>query len=212
MHQRKSAQFLALLGMLVGIEILLAFTPLGFIPLGFTKATTIHIPVIIGAIFLGPTGGVILGGIFGILSIISNTLTPTLTSFVFSPFVVIGDIRGNLASVIVAILPRMMIGFIAAYTYKYVKRIKQHSVLPFALAGIIGSLTNTFLVMLGIYLFFGQQYAMVKNIPLSALFGVIMGIIGINGIPEAIVAGMITVVVGRALKNIFAPLLREKIR
>ena len=67
--------------------ILMAMVPfLGYIPLGFTRATIIHIPVILGALVLGPKKGAFLGLIFGLTSLINNTMNPTVTSFVFSPF------------------------------------------------------------------------------------------------------------------------------
>ena len=71
---------------MAAVVVLLANTPLGMIQLPITKATTVHIPVILGAVVFGPMAGAILGGTFGICSLISNTLTPNLTSFAFSPF------------------------------------------------------------------------------------------------------------------------------
>ena len=68
-----------------------------------------------------------------------------------------------------------------------------------ALAGIAGSLTNTILVMGEIYLFFGKEYAAAKNFPVESLFGVIMGIVGLNGVPEAIVAAILTCAIAKAL-------------
>ena len=65
----------ALMGAIV---ILLANTPLGMIQLPVIKATTVHIPVILGAVLLGPLAGAILGGVFGVCSMISNTMAPTL--------------------------------------------------------------------------------------------------------------------------------------
>ena len=65
--------------------ILMAMVPfLGYIPLGFTRATIIHIPVILGALVLGPKKGAFLGLIFGLTSLINNTMNPTVTSFVFT--------------------------------------------------------------------------------------------------------------------------------
>ena len=191
------------MGVLLAIEIIMAFTPLGFVPLGFTKATTIHIPVVIGAIFLGPLAGAILGGAFGILSIIINTVSPALTSFVFSPFITIGGAQGNIWSLVIALVPRMLIGIVAYYSYKWVSKIDKTKVIAYATAGVVGSLTNTVLVMSGIYIFFGQQYAAAKEVTFEALFGVIMGIIGINGIPEAIVAAIIVALVCKVLKSVF---------
>ena len=203
MNKLKNTKFVTLLGVLLAIEIILAVTPIGFIPLGFTKATTVHIPVIIGAIFLGPVGGFILGSAFGILSIIMNTVSPALTSFVFSPFITVGGTSGNLWSIVVALVPRMMIGITAYYSYKWVKKWDDKGIIAYATAGIIGSLTNTILVMGGIYIFFGQQYAAAKEVAFEALFGVIIGIIGMNGIPEAIVAAIIVATLCKVLKSVF---------
>ena len=203
MNKLKNTKFVTLLGVLVAIEIILAVTPVGFIPLGFTKATTVHIPVIIGAIFLGPVGGLILGSTFGILSIIMNTVSPALTSFVFSPFITVGGTTGNLWSIVIALVPRMLIGVTAYYSYKWVKKWDDKGSIAYATAGIVGSLTNTILVMGGIYIFFGQQYAAAKEVAFEALFGVIIGIIGMNGIPEAIVAAIIVATLCKVLKRIF---------
>ena len=55
--EKKSDKVLGLvqLALFSAIIIIMAFTPfLGYIPLGFTRATIIHIPVIIGSILLGP--------------------------------------------------------------------------------------------------------------------------------------------------------------
>ena len=203
MKKSKNTKFITLMGVLLAIEIIMAFTPLGFVPLGFTKATTIHIPVVIGAIFLGPLAGAILGGAFGILSIIINTVSPALTSFVFSPFITIGGAQGNIWSLVIALVPRMLIGIVAYYSYKWVSKIDKTKVIAYATAGVVGSLTNTVLVMSGIYIFFGQQYAAAKEVTFEALFGVIMGIIGVNGIPEAIVAAIIVAIVCKVLKSVF---------
>lgn len=203
MKKSKNTKFITLMGVLLAIEIIMAFTPLGFVPLGFTKATTIHIPVVIGAIFLGPLAGAILGGAFGILSIIINTVSPALTSFVFSPFITIGGAQGNIWSLVIALVPRMLIGIVAYYSYKWVSKIDKTKVIAYATAGVGGSLTNTVLVMSGIYIFFGQQYAAAKEVTFEALFGVIMGIIGVNGIPEAIVAAIIVTLVCKVLKSVF---------
>ena len=83
---RKSNQKIrrmVLLAMFSAIIVLLGITPLGLIPITpLMKATTLHIPVIIGAILLGPADGAILGGVFGIMSFISiltNTIIPPET-------------------------------------------------------------------------------------------------------------------------------------
>lgn len=187
----------------------MAFTPyLGFIPLGFINATTIHIPVILGALFLGPKRGAFLGGVFGLTSMINNTMiNPGATSFVFSPFYSLGGIHGNFASIIVCFVPRILIGVVAYYVFHLVCRLfknaKGSNIVAFACAGVAGSLTNTVLVMSGIYFLFGENYATAKGIAFDALYVAILTIIGTVGIPEAIVAGVLVATIGKVLSNVF---------
>lgn len=203
MNTLRNTKSLALLGVLLAIEIILNFTPLGLIPLGFMNATTLHIPVIIGAIFLGPIGGGILGAAFGILSVITNTIRPNITSFVFSPFITISNTSGNFTSLIIAIVPRILIGVVAYYVYKWVSKKCKSKMTAYSLAALVGSLTNTILVMGGIYVFFGSAYAAAKGLAFEALFGVILSVVGINGIPEAIVAAIVVSTICKVLSQIY---------
>ena len=61
------------LSLLIALEAVMAFTPLGFIMIPPISITILHIPVIIGAILMGPTYGGILGGAFGVLAMIKAT-------------------------------------------------------------------------------------------------------------------------------------------
>lgn len=94
-------------------------------------------------------------------------LTPTVTSFVFSPFVTIGGYSGNMWSVVISIVPRVLIGVVAYYVYELVLKLargkKGGQTVALGLAGIAGSMTNTILVMNGIYFFFGNSYAAASN-------------------------------------------------
>ncbi|KNZ42952.1 ECF transporter S component [Acetobacterium bakii] len=184
----------------VAIIVLMAVTPfLGYIPLGFTRATIIHIPVIIGSILLGPKYGGFLGFVFGLTSLLNNTFNPTVTSFVFTPFYSLGTYSGNFWSLVIVFLPRILVGIVPYYIYRGMKKVKDNDVLALGVAGVGGSLTNTLLVMSFIYLFFGQSYAQAKNVPLSTLYGVIISVIAVNGIPEAIVAGILTIAICKVL-------------
>lgn len=206
MNQKKTdVRLLAQMALLVALELVLAFTPLGYIPLGFMNATTMHIPVILGACLLGPKAGAVLGAEFGITSVIRATITPNLTSFVFTPFYSFSpEFSGNWTSLIVAIVPRVLIGVIAGLVFQFVMRIshdKQALALP--IAGFVGSMVNTIGVMGLIYLLFGEQYAAAGGQSFDLLLGVIMGVVGINGVPEALIAAVLTLAIGKVLIGIF---------
>lgn len=195
---------------LTAIMMVMAFTPLGYIPLPFMNATTMHIPVIIGACLLGPKTGAILGGIFGLTSVVKATIQPNITSFVFTPFYSFSpQFHGGFESLIVAIVPRIFIGLIAGYLFLFLKKKMKGLSLPLLISGFVGSMVNTVGVMSLIYLLFGEQYAAAGGKDPSMLFGVIMGVIGINGIPEALIAAVLTQAVGRALFAAFSRSLQK---
>ena len=171
----------------------------GYIPLGFTNATTIHIPVILGSILLGPKRGAVLGGVFGLTSLINNTLYPKVTSFVFTPFFSGGVAEGGIGSLVVCFVPRILVGIVPYYVYKFLSRGDKRRPLALAVAGFFGSMTNTLLVMNLIYLLFGQQWAAAQEKASEFLYGIILSVIGVNGVPEAIVAALLTMLVGGAL-------------
>lgn len=203
MNTTRNTKTLTLLGVLIAIQVVLTMANIGLIPLPFIKATILHIPVIIGAVLLGPIEGMILGLSFGIMSIVMNTVQPGVTSFVFSPFITVGENTGNFASLFVAIVPRVLIGLTAYYSYKFVCKFDKSRMVAYSVAGLVGALTNTILVMGSIYILFGEQYAATKEIPFSALFGAIMAIVGTNGVPEAIGAAIIVPALCKPLNMIF---------
>ena len=59
---------LTMLGLMAGILLLMAYTPLGYLNIGPLAISFNVIPVAICAVVLGPTGGAIAGAIFGITS------------------------------------------------------------------------------------------------------------------------------------------------
>ena len=193
---------LALLGALI---VVLAFTPfIGYIPLGVTRATIVHIPVIIGSILLGPKMGAVLGGLFGLTSFINNSfISPNITSFTFTPLYSVGEFHGNVWSLVICFVPRILVGVVPYYVYKFVmwlfKGRKGGETVSLALAGLSGALTNTLLVMNLIYFCFGEQYAAAKEKAFEGFYWVILSVIGINGVPEAIVAAILTVAICKTL-------------
>lgn len=200
MNTRKhDTRFMVSVGLMAAIVIVLANTPLGMIQLPIVKATTVHIPVIIGAILLGPTAGAILGGVFGVCSLISNTMAPTLLSFAFSPFMSTTGIIGAIKAIWVSVGCRIMIGVAAGWLWRLLKKIKLNQIVALSITGFVGSMVNTVAVMGSIYLLFAQQYAQAKDVAVTAVWGLIMGTVTASGIPEAIAAAVLVTVVTKVL-------------
>ncbi len=205
MSYKKEIISLVLTSLFSAIIIIMAFTPLGYIPLGVINATIIQIPVIIGSLFCGPKQGAFLGFLFGFTSFLKNTIMPaTLSAFVFSPVLAAGmfGIKGVLFSTFICFLPRIVVGIFPYYIYKGMKKISKFKPVNFALAGVLGAFTNTFLVMGSIYALYKDAYAVAQGINPAAVLGMIAGVIGFNGVIEAILSGVIVSAVGVVLNKI----------
>ena len=179
--KKHDTKWMVSVALMAAIVIVLANTPLGMIQLPIIKATTVHIPVILGAILLGPAAGAILGGVFGICSLISNTMAPTLIS--------VGC--------------RILIGVAAGWLWILFEKIKMNAVIALPIVGFAGSMVNTICVMGSIYLLFAKQYAEAKDVAVSAVWGLVMGTVTASGIPEAIAAAVLVLAIGKVLLSVF---------
>lgn len=140
------------------------------------KPTLTHIPVIIASIVYGPRIGAGLGAFMGVMSVIRNTIILSVSSYLFSPFVE----KGSLASLVVAILPRILIGIFPYFIYKVI-----HNRTGLVLSGVIGAFTNTLFVLLGIFLLIPSSFGGNGLAFLAAIFTT-------NSMAEMIIAGLLT--------------------
>ena len=201
--KKHDTRWMVSVALMAAIVIVLANTPLGMIQLPIIKATTVHIPVILGAILLGPGAGAILGAVFGICSLVSNTMAPTLLSFAFSPFLSTTGIPGALKAIWISVGCRILIGVVAAWLWVLFTKIKLNQFIALPIVGFVGSMVNTVTVMGSIYFLFAQQYAEAKEVALTAVFGLVMGTVTASGIPEAIAAAILVLALGKVLVVVF---------
>jgi len=192
---------------MAAIVVLLANTPLGLIPTPIINATTTHIPVILGAILFGPLAGSILGGVFGVCSMVSNTLAPKVLSFAFSPFLAV-SLPGALKAVWVAIGCRVMIGLVSGWLWIGLKKLRLSKtggvpdLAALAVVGFVGSMTNTVFVMGSIYFLLRPEYAQAMGVGIEAVLGLVMGIITGSSVLEAIVALILVTAIGKVLLHV----------
>lgn len=169
--------------------ILLTFTPLGYIPLGVVSATTIHIPVIIGAIVLGIKYGSILGGVMGLFSLIRAAVMPN------SP------IDALFLNPIISVLPRILIGLITAIVFKWLKNLLSDKKFAVAIssgvAAAIGTLVNTITVLGLLALLYGDKFELTTTASaISFIFG---SIFAVNGLIEILSAVVLSIPLSIAL-------------
>lgn len=205
MKTRKyDTRWIALMALFIAIQLFLNISGIGLIPLPVIKGTTLHIPVIVGAIMLGPMAGGILGGVFGLCSIWNNTMTPALLSFALSPFIAAQEIgtAGALKSLWIALGCRVMIGVVSGWLWIGLKKLKVNDLIALPVVGAAGAMTNTILVMGSIYLLLSPEYAAAKGIAMDAVLGAVMGVVGTSGVVEAIGAVILVTAICKALFHV----------
>ena len=158
MQKRKmDTRYMATLAMLCGVLLVMGMTGIGFIPLPVIKATTMHIPVILGAVLLGPAAGAVLGAVFGLCSIWANTTAPGLLAFAFPPFMTTEGLPGVLKSLWIALGCRILLGVIAGWLWRLIKKTLKQDYLALPVTAAVSTICHTILVMGSIYLLLAQQ-------------------------------------------------------
>ena len=185
-------RFLVQFASLAAIEAIFCFTPLGSLPaFGPIVATLAMIPVILTALLLGTGAGTAMGALAGLFSFLVWTFAPPspITAFVFTPFYALGEFHGNVGSLLICFVPRILVGTVAGLLYKlFSKTMPTKSYLGMVIASFAASMVNTIGVMAGIWLFFGSQYASIAGQSILIIIGTT---VLTSGIPEAVVSAVV---------------------
>ena len=165
------------LSLLIALEAVMAFTPLGFIMIPPISITILHIPVIIGAILMGPTYGGILGGAFGVLAMIKATFfAASPADLLFSPFASGAPVQ----SAVMCIVPRILLGVAAALLYRLLRQVTK-DIAAMAVSCILATLLHSVMVLGAMWLFF-------QAMPLRDVF---VTVASLNCIVEMLAAGVV---------------------
>ena len=197
------------LAILVAIIFLLSNTPLGYVSIGPIAATTVQIPVIIGAILLGPLSGAILGFFFGLSALIKVLTVPGADAFAtmvmqYSPF----------AYLFVCMVPRILMGWLSgllAAAFKKLPRnqngakskLLSNAIVHFSTTGFVGSMLNTVFYLGSLWLLASEVIATAYGTDLSAVGGIVMTTAVTAGIPEGIISAVVVSTVCKAMEVIF---------
>ena len=188
----KDTKKMVQLAVLVAIIVIMAFTPLGFLMVGPVSITFMMIPVAVAAIIVGPAGGAIAGGVFG--------LSAFLRGFGLSPFATTLMGINPIYTFVLMIIPRVLAGWIPGIIYVSVCRVKNKTVAAMA-ASLAAPLCNTVLFVSALFLLFGNtDYIMGFG---STAWAIIVTLVGINGLVEAGVGFVTGATISRTLVHFF---------
>ncbi|MCL2416228.1 MAG: ECF transporter S component [Defluviitaleaceae bacterium] len=187
-NNRNMTRYIAICAMMFAITTLMAFTPLGTIPLVVVNASVAFLPTIVSAIILGPVAGIIVGTFAGLMSFLRSILQPTtiLTPYFQNPMV--------------SVLPRATIGITVYFMYRILKNTELPQKLKIGISAAVGSITNTALVLFMLYVFYASDMIAIGVAPNGAVT-FLMSIAATNGIAELIVNTLLAVIVVTALQK-----------
>ena len=189
--QKNNTYRIAILGILSAFIIVQTFVPfLGNIPIPPLNPTIIHITVIVAAFVLSTKDGMLVGLVWGLARMVKAYTLPA------SPLDLL-----LWTNPVIAVVPRVMVGLVAGLVFHAFLKRKQEKV-GMVTAAVLGSLTNTVLVLGFIALFYGNEYATALNVDPSNLLKVLAGIVATNGIGEAVAAGLIAPFIATALMKV----------
>lgn len=189
--QKNKTYRIAILGILSAFIIIQTFVPfLGNIPIPPLNPTIIHITVIVAAFVLSTKDGMLVGLVWGLARMVKAYTLPA------SPLDLL-----LWTNPVIAVVPRVMVGLVAGLVFHAFLKRKQEKV-GMVTAAVLGSLTNTVLVLGFIALFYGNEYATALNVDPSNLLKVLAGIVATNGLGEAVAAGLIAPFIATALMKV----------
>ena len=192
---------ITLTALLVAIIFLLAFTPLGYLVVGPIAATTIQMPVIIGAALMGPTTGAVLGFFFGLSAIVKIITMPgadlfATTALTYAP----------LQYLIVCIGARVLMGWLAGLLAVGLRKLpfikNQNSVAIYGITGAVGALMNTVFYLGLLWMLCAQVISTYYGVDISGVGALVMSTAVAAGIPEAIASCVLVAAVCKALNRV----------
>lgn len=190
MNTRRKTRQMVLTALMIALMAVLQMTGIGLIRLGVINITFYCTIIGIGTIVLGLKAGLILGGAFGIISLISAIQAPTA---LVAPLMT----AAWPLVVVMCILPRLLVPVAAHYIHKLFAAIFKNPHIAPAAGAAAGSLCNTVfylgLMLIGYSVTVADYPGLLATVGTIALTG---------GIPEAIVAAIVASPVVLALKKI----------
>jgi len=187
-QSRQKTTQITTIGLFIAIIFVMTFVPnIGYIQVNILTVTTMHIPVIIGSVLLGPLGGFILGLTWGVtswLKVLTSVVSPLERALFLNP--------------LISILPRLLVGLTVSYGSIFLNKMVKNGIFKDTMLAVLGTVTNTILVLGAISLFAGGTL-----FPQSqTLSTIIATLIGTNGLVEIAVAVLLVPTILRRLRKV----------
>lgn len=191
--KKLSTRDFVLLALLVAVLIVLGYVNIPQ-PAGLS-ITFNMVPVAIAAIVIGPLGGAIVGGAFGLISF--------LQCFGICGFSGMGAALAGINPFLAFVqrfFPRLIDGLLLGYIYRLL-RPRTNVYAACAVTGFFAAFLNTLLFMTSLVWLFGSTEYMQTSMAGRGMLAYIVAAVGINGLVEMLVSTVLTGAVGSALEK-----------
>nr|WP_326185683.1 ECF transporter S component [uncultured Oscillibacter sp.] len=187
------------LALLVAIEFAMRALGLGTVPMGPLVMSFLTLPIAVGAIVIGPLAGLVLGGVFGVLSLTDAIAgRSAMTNFFFN----IDPVN----TVILCVGMRMLMGLCCGFVFKAVRKLDSKGTWSYLVGAISAPLLNTLFFMGYICLvFYHCDYVqnLVTTLGAANPIMFVVLVVGVQGLMEAVVCGVLGSILGKAV-DVFA--------
>ena len=198
MKTNQDLRTLTRLALLVAIELVMKAVGLGSVPMGPLYMSFLTLPIAVGAITMGPMAGAVLGGVFGAVSFydaVTGASAMTGALFQVSP----------LHTFILCVGMRMLMGLLVGLIFQGLKKADHKGTWSYFVSSMAAPGLNTLLFMGYIVLaFYNCDYvqSLVANKGASNPFMFVVLLVGVQGVAEFLVSGILGGIVALSLIHI----------
>ena len=191
--RKVSTRTLVELALLTAIIVVMSFTPIGYLKTPIVEITFITIPVVVGAILVGPAAGAFLGGVFG--------LTSFIQCFGMSQFGAMLLSINPFLTFIICFVPRVLMGWLCGIIFRAMLKCDRtkFKLWAYGVGAFSGAALNTILFVITLIVLFGRT-DFILSIG-DTLPKLIAAIVGLNGVIEAVVCTIVGAAVAKALSR-----------
>lgn len=200
-NKNSSIRRMTELALLIAIELVMKLLGLGSVPFGPLNMSFLTIPIAVGAMLMGPSGGAIMGGAYGLMSYydaITGAGNMTAIFFQLDP----------INTLILCFGTRILLGFYTGWLFKLLQKADKKNTACYFISALAAPLLNTCFFMGYIVLVFYQtEYIqnLVTSLGAANPLHFIVALVGIQGLVEAVacsvVGGIVSKNVSKALKR-----------
>lgn len=189
-----NTKYMVELALMVAVILVMSLTPLGYIRTPGLSITLLTVPVAVGAIILGPVGGLICGLAFGLTSFYQCFVGGAMGTVLLgiNPF----------GTFVTTVVTRILEGFLTGLIFKGLHNIRSVQKVSYYIASLACPLLNTLLFMSTLVaLFYRTDFIQtyVTKFAASNPFTFVIAFVGTQGAIEAVVCFVVASILSRTL-------------